>query len=344
MSLANKYRPSDFSSVIGQGVVVDIVKAMCESSELSNRNFLFTGPAGTGKTTLSRIIAKTLNGNTENIIEVDAASHSGVDDVRELIQQAAQYPIGSKYKIIICDEAHSFSNQAWQALLKCLEEQVGSTIWIFATTNPEKIPGTIISRVQTFKLSKISTENIQKRLKFILDSEIAEGQSITYTDEALSYIARLAQGGLRDAITSTDKVLAFGNNITTELVEKALDLPNYDDYFSLLNALVKKDNPEIAKTLDMVYNSGTNFIKWFEGFHSFLCNIVKYVFLKDISRTMIPPHYADKLSKYGDQHAFICLRLAGVIMTMNKDLKLTQYQLETAITYLCSPVTTKTGG
>jgi hypothetical protein len=108
--------------------------------------------------------------------------------------------------------------------------------------------------------------------------------------------------------------------------------------------LVKKDNPEIAKTLDMVYNSGTNFIKWFEGFHSFLCNIVKYVFLKDISRTMIPPHYADKLSKYGDQHAFICLRLAGVIMTMNKDLKLTQYQLETAITYLCSPVTTKTGG
>ena len=344
MSLANKYRPSDFNDVIGQGVVVDIVKAMCESSELSNRNFLFTGPAGTGKTTLSRIIAKTLNGNTENIIEVDAASHSGVDDVRELIQQAAQYPIGSKYKVIICDEAHSFSNQAWQALLKCLEEQVGSTIWIFATTNPEKIPGTIISRVQTFKLSKISTENIQKRLKFILDSEIAEGQSITYTDEALSYIARLAQGGLRDAITSTDKVLAFGNNITTELVEKALDLPNYDDYFSLLNALVKKDNSEIAKTLDMVYNSGTNFIKWFEGFHSFLCNIVKYVFLKDISRTMIPPHYADKLSKYGDQHAFICLRLAGVIMTMNKDLKLTQYQLETAITYLCSPVTTKTGG
>ncbi len=344
MSLANKYRPSDFNSVIGQGVVVDIVKAMCESSELSNRNFLFTGPAGTGKTTLSRIIAKSLNGNTENIIEVDAASNSGVDDVRELIQQAAQYPIGSKYKIIICDEAHSFSNQAWQALLKCLEEQVGSTIWIFATTNPEKIPGTILSRVQTFKLSKISTENIQKRLKFILDSEIKEGQQITYTDEALSYIARLAQGGLRDAITSLDKVLAFGTDVTTELVEKALDLPNYDDYFSLLNALVKKDNAEISRTLDLVYNSGTNFIKWFEGFHSFLCNIVKYVFLKDISRTMIPPHYADKLSRYGDQHAFICLKLAGVIMTMNKDLKLTQYQLETAITYLCSPVPPKKEG
>ena len=690
MSLANKYRPSDFNSVIGQGVVVDIVKAMCESAELSNRNFLFTGPAGTGKTTLSRIIAKSLNGNTENIIEVDAASNSGVDDVRELIQQAAQYPIGSKYKIIICDECfpanalvstpsglvlisklsagdtvysmsgtnvvtrvfkssvlttrlccvtinsrriittkdhlfftnngwipaaelvvgdivygtedlselweaisessqerevllsslcggvpegsscsedesgclssmqktvsseelltsenllktlyedshfeveyndfqfcirhgvtetvirtdvseqsdefgrsytkdaadqtdqrdtssvvrcegwqreiydtadsvvgcirrwlgiragnsdtlqsenyrvsyllqtrprlsinetccrggwqkpqfekavikrleengvssgkrvdsveiyqqgyndelfrssfsdtelsqnyvtmydlevaghpsyfvndtlvhncHAFSNSAWQALLKCLEEQVGSTVWIFCTTNPEKIPATITSRVQPFKLSKIDAKTIQSRLKFILDSEIAEGRSITYSEDALAYIAKLANGGMRDAITSLDKCLAFDNNITSELMEKALDLPNYDDYFGLLNALVKKDNAEISRTLDLVYNSGTNFIKWFEGFHSFLCNIVKYVFLKDISRTMIPPHYADKLSRYGDQHAFICLKLAGVIMTMNKDLKLTQYQLETAITYLCSPVPPKKEG
>ena len=343
-SLANKYRPSDFSQMVSQSTVVDIVKKMCESEELSNRNFLFTGPAGTGKTTISRIIAKSLNGNTDNIIEVDAASHSGVDDVRELIQQASQYPIGTKYKVIICDEAHSFSNTAWQALLKCLEEQVGSTIWIFATTNPEKIPATIISRVQSFKLSKISTANITKRLKFIMDSEIKEGRELTYTDEALSYIARLSGGGLRDAITSLDKCLAFGNDVTTELVEKALDLPNYDDYFNLLNGLVRKNNAEITTTIDSVYNSGTNFIKWFEGFHSFLCNIVKYVFLKDISRTMIPPHYAEKLAKYNEQHAFICLKLANVIMTMNKDLKTTQYQLETAMTYLCVPASLKKEG
>ena len=336
LSLANKYRPSEFDDMIGQKMVVDIVKAMCESEQLSNRNFLFTGPAGTGKTSISRLIAKSLNGNTNNIIEVDAASHSGVDDVRGLIQEASQFPIGSKYKIIICDEAHSFSATAWQAFLKCLEEQVGNTIWIFATTNPEKIPATIISRVQTFKLSKISTENIQKRLKFILDSEIREGRELTYNDDALSYLARLVNGGLRDAITMLDKCLAFGSNVTTELLEKALDLPNYDDYFNLLNALVKKDNSEITSTIDKVYNSGTNFIKWFEGFHSFLCNIVKYVFLKDISRTMIPYHYIDKIKNYGSQHAFICLKLANVVMTMNKELKTTQYQLETAMTYLCA--------
>ena len=113
-ALANKYRPLDFDSVIGQGVVVDIVKKMCESGDLSNRNFLFTGPAGTGKTTLGRIIAKSLNGNTDNIIEVDAASHSGVDDVRELIQEASQFPIGTKYKIFIIDECHVISNTGWQ--------------------------------------------------------------------------------------------------------------------------------------------------------------------------------------------------------------------------------------
>lgn len=341
MSLANKYRPQDFSQISGQSTIVAIVKAMCESKDLSNRNFLFTGPAGTGKTTLSKLIAKSLNGSLDNVIEVDAASHSGVDDIRELIQEATQYPIGTKYKIIILDEVHSLSSTAFQALLISLENQVGNTVWIFCTTNPEKIPATIISRVQTFKLSKIGTETIQQRLKFIMDSEIAEGRQLTYTDEALGYLAKYAQGGMRDAITNLDKALAFGSDVTIELLEKALDLPNYDDYFNLLNALVKKDNSEITAITDRVYNSGTNFVKWFEGFHSFLCNIVKYIFLKDINRTMIPSHYAEKLGKYGSQHAVVCLKLSNVVMTMVKDLKLTQYQLETAMTYLCSPVVSK---
>lgn len=344
MSLANKYRPQTFDDVIGQGVAVEMVKRMCASGKLSNRNFLFTGPAGCGKTTLARLISRSLNGNTENIIEVDAASKSGVDDVRDLIQEASQYPIGSKYKLIICDECHAFSQQAWQALLKCLEEQVGSAVWIFCTTNPEKIPDTIISRVQTFTLSKISTTTIQKRLKYVLDSEIAEGQKIHYDDQAISYIAKLANGGLRDALTLLDKVLAFGKDVTADLVVRALDLPNYDDYFKLLNALARKDNVAITSMLDKVYNSGTNYVKWFESFHSFLCNIVKYIFLRDVSRTMIPPQYEDKLATYNEQHVFVCLKLSNTIMAMNRELKSTQYPLETSMTYLCvAAVPTKKG-
>ena len=147
----------------------------------------------------------------------------------------------------------------------------------------------------------------------------------------------MSNGGLRDSITALDKCLAYDNNITTELVLKALDLPNYDDYFSLLNALVKKDNASITSLIDKAYNSGTNFVKWFEGYHSFLCNIVKYVMLKDISRTTIPDTYAAKLQHYNSQHAYICLKLSNVVMAMNKDLKATQYQMETAMTYLCVP-------
>ena len=242
---------------------------------------------------------------------------------------------------VLVHNCHALSSSAWQSLLIGLESQLGNSVFIFSTTNPEKIPETIITRVQVFKLSKISTDVIQQRLKYILDSEIVEGRNITYTDDALSYLARLSNGGMRWAITNLDKALAFDNNVTTETLVKALDLPNYDDYFCLLNGLVKKDNGEITAIIDRVYNSGTNFVKWFEGFHSFLCNIVKFIFLKDISRTMIPGHYLDKLQKYGTQHAAICLKLANVVMTMNKELKITQYQQEIAMTYLCSPVVPK---
>ena len=336
MSLATKYRPKSFSDVVEQSLIVDMLSNICKS-DLNNRNFLFIGPAGCGKTTLGRIVGNVLNNNTGEPIEIDAASHSGVDKMRDIIQQARTYPIGCAYKIFIIDECHSLSSQAWQALLKTLEESPAKSVFIFCTTNPEKIPATILSRVQTFQLSKISLDSICNRLIYVLDSEIAEGRDITYEKEAINYIAKLANGGMRDALTLLDKALAYSTNISSHTLSKALGLPNYDDYFMLLSAIAKRDNETITKVVDEVYNSGVNFVKWFENFHSFVINIVKYIFLQDINKTMIPAHYADKISKYSTAHSNICLKLANTLIKLNQELKSTNYQQEIALTYLCSP-------
>lgn len=334
MNLASKYRPRTFDEVVEQSLVTTLVKTMCESETLPNRNFLFIGPAGTGKTTTARIIANQLNEGKGEPIEIDAASHGSTEEIRQLMAQASQFPIGMKYKIFIIDEVHSVSSQGFQVMLKTLEEQPAKSIFLFATTNPEKIPATILSRVQTFRLSKISTKGIHDRLKYVIEQENKEGQGITYDEEALDYIARLSNGGMRDSLTNLDRCLAFSKNITLDNVSEALDLPDYDTYFELLNSLVKKDNESTTKIVDEVYNSGTNFVKWFEGFHSFLCNIVKFIYMKDIRATMIPSQYADKLSSYTEAHAVICLRLSNVLLQLNKDLRTTQYQIETAMTYL----------
>ena len=289
----------------------------------------------THNTTTSRALATLWNKGANGVIEIDAASNNGVDSMREIVQQANIYPVNSEYKIFIIDEVHVLSQQAWQVLLKTLEEQPARSLFFLCTTNPEKIPATILSRVQTFQLSKISLKGIHDRLKFVLDSEIAEGRKITYTDDAITYIAKLANGGMRDALTTLDKALAFSEDIKIENLELALSLPNFNDYFDLLNAIVRKNNEKIIKMINDVYNSGVNFVKWFEGFHSFLCNIVKYIFLRDISLTMIPSTYEDKISGYGPNHSAWCLQLSNKLVRLIADLKRTQYLQEYAITYLC---------
>lgn len=334
MSLANKYRPKTWNDVVAQSYVVDMLRSMC-TCDLSNRNFLLIGPAGTGKTTLGRIIASELNNGEGEPIELDAASNNGVDTIRDLIQQAHLYPVGQKYKAFLIDECHSLTNQSWQALLKTIEESPAKSVFIFCTTNPEKIPSTILSRVQTFQLSKLSLDDITNRLIYVIDQENKSDQHITYEDDAVRYIAKLSNGGMRDALTLLDKALVYSSDITSKSIVESLGLPNYDDYFLLLSAITKHDNSKITSLVSSVYNSGQNFVKWFESFHAFIMNVVKYIFMQNIQETMIPSHYEDKISKYTTAHAAVCLKLSTVLIHMIQDLKSTSYQQEIALSYLC---------
>lgn len=169
-TLAVKYRPKTFDDVTEQESVKIILQQQLESGEIKNA-YLFCGGAGTGKTTCARIFANDINGGEGNPIELDAASNSSVDDVRNIIQQAKTKSLDSEYKVFLIDECHAISNTGWQAFLKLIEEPPAKSIFIFCTTNPERIPRTILSRVQRYDFKKISQSGIVNRLMYILDNE-----------------------------------------------------------------------------------------------------------------------------------------------------------------------------
>ena len=169
-ALAIKYRPKVWADVTEQGSTKLILQQQIEGGEVKNA-YLFCGPAGCGKTTCARIFANDINRGQGNPIELDAASNNGVDDVRNIIQQAQTQSLDSEYKIFIIDECHALSNSAWQAMLKIIEEPPAKSIFIFCTTDPQKIPKTILSRVQRYDFQRISQKGIVDRLEYILQQE-----------------------------------------------------------------------------------------------------------------------------------------------------------------------------
>ena len=262
--LARKYRPQRFDDLIGQETVVKTLKNALAEGKIAH-SYLFSGPRGIGKTSAARIVAKSLNcingpsgepcGECDNcravtesssvdVLEIDGASNTGVDDVRELREAVKYAPSSGRYKVYIIDEVHMLSTQAFNALLKTIEEPPPHVIFIFATTEPRKVPSTIQSRCQHHAFRRISKDNIKKQLLKITGKE-----NIKISDNALEMLARAADGSMRDALTLLDQAYAFSDDIKTEELEILLGLPESEVIMNLSNTILTGD---ISGTLSII--------------------------------------------------------------------------------------------
>ncbi len=292
-SLAIKYRPKDFSDMTEQTAITEILKNQLVTKTFQH-GYLFTGPAGTGKTTTARIFAFLINGGKGNPIEVDAASNSGVDNVRNIIGDAKRKPLDAEYKIFIIDECHSLSNGAWQALLKTLEEPPKFTIFIFCTTDPQKIPKTILSRVQRYNFQKISNAGIAQRLSRILimeNEEACEGGcdgAYDWNAEALEYIAKVSNGGMRDAITLMDKCLSLSPELTLDNVLETIGAEDYTTFFNFLDKLSCHIPEQSLGIIESIYNSGKDLKQFMKDFAKFILEVEKYAVCGNFDYITLP--------------------------------------------------------
>ena len=275
-SLAIKYRPKTFDEVVEQSATKVILQHQLKFGEIKNA-YLFCGGAGTGKTTCARIFANEINAGKGTPIELDAASNNSVDDVREIIEQSKTASLDSEYKVFIMDEVHALSNNAWQAMLKILEEPPKKSIFIMCTTDPQKIPKTILSRVQRYDFQRISHQAIVDRLCYVLTVEAKENRAIEAGVGAIDYIAKQAQGGMRDALTMLDKCLAFSSELTIDNITQALGIANYECMANLLKAYDDKNLTEKMGIINDVYMEGLDLKQFIKNFTSFVLDLNKYI-------------------------------------------------------------------
>ena len=285
-ALYRTYRPKLFSEVVGQKAVIKTLTNALKDGKIAHA-YLFCGPRGTGKTSMARLFAKALNcsegvghecnkcencravldGQHPDVFEIDAASNSGVDNVRKLIEQVSFAPILGRYKVYIIDEVHSMSSSAFNALLKTLEEPPANVVFILATTEPDKVLPTILSRVQRFDFSKVSEADLVLNMKNILAQE-----KVRYDEQALYTIARLSQGGVRDSLSLLDQAISYsGNNITEENINTIFGLLEVTDEIELVKMIHLNDIKGCLSLLKDKYQKGADILR----LHNDLINIYK---------------------------------------------------------------------
>ena len=290
LALYRKYRPTSFDEVFGQDNIVKIIQNAVVSGRVSHA-YLFSGPRGTGKTTTAKILARMVNcesldnGNpcgkcsnclnfssSGDVVEIDAASNNGVDEIRNLREKVNLVPSQSKYKIYIIDEVHMLTTQAFNALLKTLEEPPKHVIFILATTEPNKIPLTISSRCQKFQFNRVDDCDIVKRLKQISDIE-----KINISDDALCEIARVSDGGMRDSINLLDQLCSYDlNNITIDDVYNVYGTISYTDIAELLSNVKDNNGNYVVSYIEKINKDGINLSKFIEELLLFLKDVLVY--------------------------------------------------------------------
>ena len=271
MALYRQWRPQDFDALVGQQAVKTALKNALASGRIAHA-YLFSGPRGTGKTSTARILAKALNceqgptpvpcghcanceriaaGTSMDVIEIDAASNTGVDDIRELREQVSFAPVDGRYKVYIIDEVHMLSTGAFNALLKTLEEPPAHVVFILATTDPQKIPATIHSRCQRFDFRRVTVDEIVEHLAMV-----AKGSGIEADEEALRLIAIQSEGGLRDALSLLDQCGVMAKQVTAATVREVLGIVGREALQSLTEAIGQKNLPVALAKLNLLLEQG----------------------------------------------------------------------------------------
>ena len=280
-----KYRPKNFNELVGQDSIKDILVNSIKLNKIAHA-YIFTGPRGTGKTSTAKIFAKTLNcidnsngvscdlcdmcksyNESADIIEIDAASNNGVEEIRSLRDSVKIAPYNSKYKVYIIDEVHMLSNSAWNAFLKTLEEPPRHVIFILATTEINKIPDTVMSRCQRFDFTKIPQNLMLEHL-----SNICKKENINITEEALKEISKLSNGCLRDALSYLDKISKYNIEITVDLIEENFGILNTAKLENLFNSIDNGNVKEINNLLDEISVSGITPLNFINEFVEYLLN------------------------------------------------------------------------
>ncbi len=332
-ALYRKYRPKKFEDVVGQTAIIKTLTNSVLNNKITHA-YLFTGPRGTGKTSVAKILAKivnceNLNGvevcnkcvsctQTQNtdIIEIDAASNNGVDEIRDLRDKVNLVPSYGKYKVYIIDEVHMLTISAFNALLKTLEEPPKHIIFILATTDPLKIPNTILSRCQRYDFKKISLNDIKNKLTYICKEECIEAE-----DDAIELIAKLSDGGMRDSINLLDQLTAYtSEKITLKDVHDVYGTLNRDEIFEFLKQIFNKNLIDSFKSIEKMDNEGKNLAKILDEIIEFLKNVLIYCNSSDYFCDEEKKYYEEILNLISEKNIYTIIE---ILLEKIKSIKLT---------------------